>query len=36
MIPDGRPSLNGTGSPEAIGETEDQLAAVLDAYLAEV
>jgi hypothetical protein len=40
MIPDGRPSLNGAGPSdvggEGQGEGEDELAAVLDAYLAEV
>ena len=38
MIPDGRPSPNGAGAPGTDGEheREDELAAVLDAYLAEV
>jgi serine/threonine protein kinase len=38
MIPDGRPSPNGAGSPgvDGEGECEDELASVLDAYLAEV
>ncbi len=38
MIPDGRPSLNGAGTPGVDDdcEPEDELAAVLDAYLAEV
>jgi serine/threonine protein kinase/tetratricopeptide (TPR) repeat protein len=36
MIPDGRHSLNGDGPPEGEAEGEDELASVLDAYLAEV
>ena len=40
MIPDGRPSSNGAGPPDDEGDEpgprEDELAAVLDAYLAEV
>jgi serine/threonine protein kinase len=38
MIPDGRPSPNGAGAPGTDGEyeREDELAAALDAYLAEV
>ncbi len=36
MIPEGRDPVNGTGFNEAEGEGEDELARVLDAYLAEV
>ncbi len=36
MIADGRPSLNGDEPLSLEGEDEDELAAVLDAYLAEV
>src|SRR6185312_2989280 len=36
MIADDRPSPNGDAPPGGEGEVEDELAAVLDAYLAEV